>query len=219
MGSAIQIGQGEHHEAIRLFRDFNFYREQTTRIQQVKAQRGFAAQYKLTNQRIEFFESLIGWCRNNQVDPRLWLYTLFRARRWYEPPALRNLNSAKKEFMSKKHLDKYEKLLESNVLDGYMKHIRKDVRPRDEFDPNKDILPRIEQVKDQLLMTQQSERCMLKMVDETFGYHPKSKVCGRCPIAVQCAQKLKGSVDFDIIALREGLITVQEALAEKRKRG
>jgi hypothetical protein len=53
--------------------------------------------------------------------------------------------------------------------------------------------------------------CMNGIETETFGYHPKSKICVACPARGECLQRLKERVNFDIEALRSGTITTEEA--------
>lgn len=82
------------------------------------------------------------------------------------------------------------------------------------FDPNRDISGTTEAYKRRHLMDGDPQLCMERMSVETFGYHPRSLVCARCPLAQACAGRLQASVNFDILALRRGEITAQQAVRQ-----
>ena len=200
-------------EAAKLFIDYNIYRAQTSALQKARAKNGVARRYKPTIKRLEFFSELIVWCRQRSLDPRLWLYHLFRSKMWMWPPPLEPLTKARGHFFSEKSIPKYEKLLRMNILDGYAGRLYEKPPPENAFDPNRDISIPVEQQKQNYVDTFQTERCMLEMHVTTFGFHPKSSVCERCPAKVECARHLVGFVSFDIMALRRGDISSFEAQA------
>ncbi len=66
-------------------------------------------------------------------------------------------------------------------------------------------------LKKRYVMWGNQARCMSEMETETFGYHPKSEVCQSCQARHQCAAILQSKVGFDIMALRLGSITTEQA--------
>jgi hypothetical protein len=157
------------------------------------------------------FEDMAIWCRERGIDPRLWLYGLFRVRRWLAAPRLTRSN-----LMSEKMIPKYNAL---TLLDGYRLRLRREQDNHtsgDAYDPNRDLNTTIESRKQYYVGSGQADRCMREMM-ETLGFHPKSSACLRCPEKMNCRMKLEALVDFDIIALRNGAITQAQAMAEARR--
>lgn len=200
-------------EAQRLFRDYVLYRNQCSSIQSLKDEGTPVRSPGFTDERRELFEEVIEWCRERHIDPRLWVYCLFVSRRWFRPPPIRPMKLARAHFLSTKAIPKYEKFFNSNILDGYTKHIEAE-RKAPTYDPNVDILPLVEAKKERYLKFHAAESCMAKTPEETFGFHPKSEVCKKCPIARRCYDRLCELVDFDILALRLGALTPEQARIE-----
>jgi hypothetical protein len=164
--------------------------------------------HKQTDERVELFEKMIAWCRLRELDPRLYLYVLFKARMWTFAPQLREGH-----LMSEKMVSRYQKMTEKDCLDGYRQYVYTE-KPEFVLDPNKDIIPRAEAMKQRYRNYGQFERCMVETPETTFGFHPKSPTCAACPIQAECKNRLSGLVSFDIQALREGKITVEQARAQ-----
>lgn len=146
------------------------------------------------------------WCRSREIDPRLWIYLLFRARMWTWAPQL-----AAHHLMSEKMISRYEKLSE-RALNGYRDHVSSG-KTKSKYDPNWQLTASVEALKRLYSQNGDVQRCMRESIDKTLGYHPKSSTCQVCPIQQQCSQQLVQLVDFDILALRRGDITPEQARA------
>lgn len=192
-----------------MFADFQRYRLQTASIQKVRANAGWARMHKETPERLQLFEQTASWCRERQIDPRLWIYNLFRSRSWTFPPQLQA-----NHLMSENLIPKYERL-GYQVLDGYRERFtpKKKGPP---FDPHVDISFTAEALKKLYQSQGDQARCLRETTDRTLGWHPKSSTCMTCPLAMQCRENLAKLVDFDIVGLREGRLTVEEAKAVVR---
>lgn len=189
-----------------LLEDYNAYRFRTHNIQQLR-QRGQYVQ-SLGPKRISAFQELYQWCVERSIDPRRWLCSLFEARRWLFAPPLNQLKS-------KKHLDRYSKITDLPAFQTRLAQERTKRRHIEQktFDPNRDLTASAESLKSRYLEMGNLDRCMEQMDTETYGFHPKSSVCSRCPVQNQCAAMLRGKVRFDIMALRCGEITADQAKA------
>jgi len=140
------------------------------------------------------------------LNPRLWLYSLFVSRKWLFAPKLEPSN-----LLSEKHLPKFQRLKDYSFYRQYQQ-VQEALNPSpDSFDPNRDLSSTAEQAKRYYLAAGNAAECMNRMRDETFGFHPKSTVCCNCPAASECRESLEASVRFDIIALRNGTLSVEEA--------
>lgn len=196
-----------------LLRDYSDYFLQTAYIKKLKASGGYITGVKITPERIQAIERMAIWCRERRLDPRHWLQSLFESRRWIFPPQWNQLTSAK-------HLAKYptipvsrpyQKKMQDELLTGQ-------TRRGATFDVNRDLSPVTEAIKARHLYHQESDRCLAGMKSETMGYHPLSTVCARCPRAKECEQALRALANFDIVALRQGAISLEQAAAQERKR-
>lgn len=204
-------------EAARLFHDYTIYWHQTARVKTMKEAHP-VKQHKLTDKRLKLFLDVVQWCKDQQYDPRVWLFCLFESRRWTFAPQLEPGHlMSKNERIHKR----YERLVARNYLDGYQRYIegQRPERPERRYDPNRDLSNSVEARKAKLLQRGDAEACMAQTVTDTFGFHPGSQYCVRCPINERCKQRLQGMVNFDIIALREGRITSAQAKVESRKNG
>lgn len=193
--------------AAKLLEDYNYYRAYTRHVKELTDQGRRIKNVVATPERLRVLEELCGWCRSRRIDPRLWLYTLFQARQWLFAPKFEQL-------MSEKHIVRYRN---ASNLDFYHRRMREEATARraqagDVFDRNRDISPSVESLKRVYLAKDRPEQCMAAMEAETYGFHPRSLVCGRCRLAKQCETKLRELVVFDIIALRRGEITAEEAI-------
>lgn len=196
-------------EARTLFHDFNRWRKQTAFAEKIRAEGKFYSNYKETPERLEIFEDLAVWCRGHQIDPRLWVYILFKARSWMFPPKLQASH-----LKSDNILKRYEKLTTSS-LDGYRTHILREYGDIElAFDPNWEISFYAEAIKKKYTEQGDYTRCMREIFENTLGYHPKSNVCQKCPVRKQCEFELRRFVDFDIMSLRRGDITPAQARAQ-----
>lgn len=189
-----------------LLEDYNDYRFRTHHIQQLR-QNGQNV-HSLGRKRLSAFEGLQEWCAEHQVDARRWLCSLFEARRWLFAPPLNQLKS-------KKHLKRYSKM---DTIPVFRNRIQQERQTRlntagEVFDPNRDLSASAETLKRRYLTLSTYDRCIEKMDDETYGYHPRSTVCQECPAQHTCSTMLQAKVGFDIMALRRGQMTAEQAQA------
>lgn len=192
----------------QLWNDYNNYRFRTAQVTRLEQTRGVNPRsLKRSDHRLEALEKMGAWCGDRGIDPRHWLYSLFAARKWVFAPRFDHL-------ISPKHLKKYP-LLKRQAGGLYDRTMRAEVTAtrRDSgrtYDPNRDTSPTIEALKQALAGVDDSQGCMARL-RETLGYHPKSRVCAECSRAAECETQLQGRMPFDIVALRNGEISLREA--------
>jgi len=200
-------------QARQLFRDFCYYRQHTAHVQQLKRERPYLRDLKETPARLKIFARMAKWCEDRQINPREWLYSLFVSRRWLFCPKMEAAH-----FQSEKHLPKFRKLQDFDLFKQRQADQAAHRIPESRFDSNRDISHAAEEAKAAYLRSGQVDQCMAVMAIETFGYHPRSKLCMRCPGAVECQRRLVQSVTFDVLALRRGEITSEQARAQALSR-
>ena len=201
----------------KLFKDYGNYRLQTLNIAKRKANGDFVGQYKPTTERIKLFCDMAEWCRERKIDPRLWLFLLFRMRRWTFAPQLKAAH-----LMSENAIPKYWTFVESDYLDGYRRYLDAQgvqKKKSTHFDPNYDLSTAAEQLKRWYVTRGLEARCVQDVLTRTYGYHPKSQVCPTCPAQAACIEVIQGHCDFDIVALRNDEITVAEAQKQAQQTG
>lgn len=193
-----------------LLADYNYYRRQTraTHIQESDGIPFRPNSLNAKNRKI--VDELIVWCREHMIEPRYWIYFLFKVRNWHYQPKLEAGH-----LQSKKMLEKHQKRKSTGYgLSFFAKRRRatasEEFTDTEAFDPNRDTDPTIERQKKQYLENGQSALC-LTATQDTLGYHPQSKTCAACPMAGECAIQLQSMMPFPIISLRAGLITSEEA--------
>jgi len=153
---------------------------------------------RLTPKTLQPFVALSAWCAEQVLHAREWLFTLFAARRWlyWPPPA---------QLRSAAHL-KRVRSGERWPTDLYRERVLAEVGKSDvqrAFDPNVEISETVEEAKRYYLRANDAQACMAVMRVETFGFHPRSTVCARCPGAATC-RDLLGKVAPATVAVREG---------------
>lgn len=199
-------------QATLLLRDYDAYYQKTAYARKLKAQGRFVPPLKATPERLQALEQMAAWCRQRNLDPRHWLQSLFQGRRWLFAPFFDQLTS-------EKHLKKYAGLPTSPL---YQQRIvgewqTSQVRRSVVYDVNRDLSPSTESLKAQLLNRGDADRCMARMREDTLGYHPRSVVCARCSLARACERALRALAHFDIVALRQGTLTMEQAAAQERQ--
>lgn len=201
-------------QARLLFEDYCYYRQHTAHVQKLKQERPYLRDLKVTPQRLKLFSRMAKWCSDQGFNPREWLYSLFVSRRWLFCPKLETAH-----LLSQKHIPRYHALQDYTL---YRQRImeQESMKAPDlgTFDPNRDLSHTAEENKAAYLRAGRAEECMAQMFNSTFGYHPRSAVCSRCPVAVVCRDQLARSVDFDVLALRRGEITSEQARAQALSR-
>ena len=193
-------------DPLRLLDDYNEYLVRTHHWQKLP----HASRRRVTPANLEVMRKLAEWCATNEVEPRLWLYSLFNVRHWtYAPPF--------KQLQSKKHLERFK----GQKREGgtyFSNRVQKEMNEQqvlcgDSYDPNRDVSGSVENLKRHYLALNAPQVCMNEM-SKTLGFHPRSQVCSGCPLAQPCAARLQSQVAFDIQALRRGEITAGNARAQ-----
>ena len=201
-------------QAEQLLRQYNQWRRRTANFQEHAASHAMRdlAQTTKTENRVEIFDNLIAWCNSEGIDPERWLYTLFSCRRWRYTPMLNQLipknpktSKAYKLYFKERETTEYDRVARTRI------EASQEARGQ-RFDPNRDLSAPAEHLKRQYLADSQPQACMNDM-ERTFGYHPKSVACARCQLQGVCANKLQSMVSFNILALRRGDITADQAYA------
>lgn len=197
-------------QAERLFRDFCYYRQHTAYVQGIKRDKPYIREPKETPERLKLFSSMAQWCEDQGFSASEWLYSLFVSRKWWFPPKLDS-----RHLQSKKHIPKYKKLQDYGLYRQRQMEVESMGAPsKSTFDPNRDLSHTAEDAKQAYLATGQEQVCMAGMLSETFGYHPKSSVCARCSAAQVCLDQLRRNVSFDVLGLRMGDITSDQAKSQ-----
>jgi len=191
-----------------LWDDFNRYRLQTGYIHKLRGEGAYIATLKFNDERKSLMAKLVAWCAERKVDPRLWLRSLFISRRWMYAPKLTQL-------MSDKNLPRYQALPQSELVE-FQKMIQSEwgddrMLRGTAYSASRDLTPSTEGVKRLYLTRGEPERCFSQMESETLGFHPLSEICKGCSLGEKCKTKLKELAHFDILAFREGKLTIQQA--------
>ena len=198
----------------RLFADYCYYRQHTAHIQRLRQAKPYLRDPKPTPVRLKQLAHMVAWCQARHISPSEWLYSLFVSRRWLYAPKLE-----RPHLQSEKHIPKYQRLRDHALYQQRRAEVEAASAPSlSTFDPNRDLSHTAEDSKRDYLALGQVEVCMARMATETFGYHPRSSVCARCPRATECLAQLQRSVDFDVLALRRGEITSDVARGQALSR-
>lgn len=186
--------------------DWDHWRSQTKHVQ--RAREPWAKKpRKATPARVALLSETRDWCVARGLDPRRWIFTLFDARRFDYPPKMRA-----GDLMSERLVRYYEMARHLGYLSNRL--LQTKPVPVDGYvDAQRDTIYAVEGLKERYAASDQRVRCMTESLTRTLGYHPKSKVCATCPVALQCAERLALTHDFDIIALRKGKISLDEVRA------
>lgn len=198
-----------------LLEDFDFYRRKTARFALLEQRTPFIGKkMKMNPKRRKLLEGMIAWCAEQKLEPRYWLFCLFKASEFRWGPrwdgSLCSAATLKRHRFFKGFAIFRERL--------QMAPARDDAAPAEELpgvDPRRDIIPLVEALKSRYAATAQSARCY-EEPERTLGFHPKSRTCQRCPHRTLCCERLIKSVAYDIFALREGRITIQQAEGAER---
>lgn len=152
----------------------------------------------ITPARLRPFEQLSRWCAEQGLHAREWLYSLFAVRCWVYWPPLTHLRSPA-------HLKRVRRG-DHWPTDRYRERVLAEAGQSDaarQFNPNTDLLETVEEAKRYHLRANDVTACMAVMHDETFGWHPRSTVCARCPGQRSCREKLAREAPA-ALAVREG---------------
>lgn len=202
-------------EAEKLLETYNEFRRKTHHYQENKKRNPFlkdlVAHPKNGPDRLAQLDQLIIWCHKENIDPERWLYTMFSCHKWLHAPAFNKLIPK-----NKKRSKTYSMYFSDRETPEWHRVVSEKTRQRQQsegriFDPNRDLSASAESLKKQYLAAGDPHACMRDTHARTYGYHPKSTTCARCPIAYECSYYLQQSVPFDILALRRGEITSEQA--------
>lgn len=196
--------------------DYNYYRSYTAHVQDMRARGNYVADVKMKTKagddREPYFAGMVHFCEEHSLDPKLWLYMLFKIRRWRAAPRFTQLVPKSKKSLQK-NLNYYADLSDLPLFqkNRIEKRHTAAIKAGEVWDINRDIGFSTEALKRRYLNEGDAERCMSELEERTYGYHPRSLVCARCPVVTQCTQKLESKFGTHIIALRRGEITTQQA--------
>lgn len=190
----------------QLLADWNYYRLQTKFMHTLRAKNAFIRPRKLTPETHAVLIDFQKWCREHKLEPRLWMYALFKLRNWMASPKME-----RGHLMSTRLLGRYKTMTGLGFFRRRRTATQHDEREDRMYDPNRDVNHTVEALKKQYLRSNDVQTCMNQMVERTLGYHPASEACRSCPLAGPCATKLLSFVRFDILALRDGRITSRQA--------
>lgn len=196
----------------QLLRDWSYFRLQTRVFHDLMAKGARIKTEKAMTPEIRAeLEGMVEWCLSRSLEPRTWLYGLFRARGWIAAPRL-----SRGHLCSERLIPKYRRM---KGLGFFARTRRAQARAaaRDrEFDPNRDLDPGVERLKARLVALD-PRSCRDQAIERTLGYHPRSVVCRLCPERGPCAIKIQSYVRFDVLGLRLGQITAQQAQAVQER--
>lgn len=196
--------------------DYNYYRSFTSYVRDIRARGGYTADVKMRTKagedRAPYFAGMVQFCEEHSLDPKLWLYMLFKIRHWRAAPRFNQLVPKTKKTVEK-NLRYYADLSDLPLFQKNReeKKYAREVQSGEVWDVNRDIGYSTEALKRRYLNEGDAERCMEEMEERTYGYHPRSLVCARCPVVTQCTQKLEARYGTEIIALRRGDINTKQA--------
>lgn len=197
-----QVTTREHPEiAYRLLEDYNLWRGRCSAIVKQR-EKHRVSELKPNDERLEILAEMDAWCAERRIDSRLWLFLCFRLHRWFYPPQI-----TRGTLLAEAKIVDYRNM---TGLDAYRRHVAPKSAPRT-FDPNRDLARHVEAQKARLVDGGRASLCLALGIEETLGFHPRSAVCARCPLAEPCRVALVAFVDFDILALRRGEITAEQA--------
>jgi hypothetical protein len=196
-------------DPLQLLDDYNDYLVRTAHWRKLPR----ASRRRATPANLKVMRELTEWCEAREIEPPIWIYSLFSARYWtFAPPF--------KQLRSEKHLAKFrgQKQRGSTFFTNRVQKELNEAGAAGAYDPNRDISGTTENLKRSYLSCGMQQVCMSE-VNATLGYHPRSGVCAGCSIARECAAQLQAQMPFDIMALRRGEITAEHAQAQAMLHG
>lgn len=199
--------------ATELFGDYNYYRLFTEHVKTAQMKGKWIRYLKETPERLASLSAMGMWCRDRRYDPRHWLCWLFYRNRWrYARPFHQLVPGSKRTLKSM--VTAYEDCGRLQMFDRRMRELDhgERVAAGQVYDGNRDMSTTTEALKRRYMMFTDPDGCFAD--ERTNGYHPRSLVCAQCPLALRCEQRLRASAAYDIVALRNGEITVQQAQRE-----
>lgn len=191
-------------------------RERETTVQEMLAEfdrmSGGLGGYTQSRPAWDAAATFLRWCKANGVDqPLLFMWLRFRVVRSGRGthgarPSLQNMASPAL-------LKRYFAIVERQQFEGEMKKQFDTQHERSLVSVNAGH----EAVRRDYVINGRTDLCEVQQ-GISGGYHPFSKWCPACPRAATCAQRLNAEEGFDVVALRLGRMTVEEAAAKRRHR-
>lgn len=141
------------------------------------------------------------WCGKNDIDdPIGYLGYWFKVGDHNgQPPEMWKMTSARlaelwKRWLEGEHLEevRYERLKQ-----------RAGSRSQQQIKALRILTRGHEAVKAPYWQKQQHTLCLTE-IELSGGFHPESRYCAHCPVAVRCAAKLYTQHGFDVVSLRAG---------------
>lgn len=200
-----------------LFGDYNYYRAHTQHVHELADSGQWVCFLKETPERLAALARMAAWCAERKYDSRHWLCWLFYRGHWRYARPFNQLVPSKRSH--KKLVAAYAESVDLPLFHRRMRQIVyvEQVTTGQIYDSNRDLSATTEALKKRYLRLSDPEGCMTD--DQSCGYHPQSLACARCALAQECERRLRESVSFDITALRDGRITVEQARMEVACRG
>lgn len=186
---------------LQLLDDYNTYLRRTGHWRNLP----FKRVRSLNPANIKAMKELVVWCKERELDPRAWLISLFAKKHWSFPPKF-------SELCSDTHVAYFQNKYPNAARNYFSNRVQRELEEdkKDQYDPSSDLTSTVENNKRYRLDRLGAQDCMDAM-DTTLGYHPRSFVCARCPLAKPCEEQLQSRVPYDIVALRKGEITSEHA--------
>jgi hypothetical protein len=204
--------------ATELFSDYNYYRLFTGHVAEARASGKWIRYLKETPERLAALAAMSAWCCDRGYSSRHWLCWLFYRNHWkYARPFHQLVPGSKRT--EKAMVSAYQACRFLAMYDRRMRELGydADVAAGAIYDGNRDMAASTEALKRRYMMFSDPDGCLSDL--RTNGYHPRSVVCGQCPLAGRCEQNLRAGAVYDIVALRNGAMTAEQAKHEAWIRG
>jgi hypothetical protein len=192
--------------AFTLVEDWNVYLMQTFHVHQMRAQGRYIGTRRPNAANVAMMDAMVEWCRGRAIEPRQWLFFLFKRTNWRFPPKWQE-----GYLMSEAAAKKFRKPAKYSLAFFRRRMGAAAVVDDAAYDPNRDITPATEALKARYAESGQQMRCLDETLVRTAGFHPQSRVCAACKLSQECALALEAAAPFAILALRSGIITSSEA--------
>lgn len=156
--------------------------------------------------------AFLRWCRENEVlQPLLFMWLRFRilrvGRGQRARPSLQNMASPAL-------LSRYRAIVQRHEYESGLKKKFSTQRERELISVGSGD----EAVRRDYVINGRTDLCEAQQ-GLSGGYHPFSAWCPACPRALTCAQRLNEREGFDVVALRLGKLTPEQASVTKRRAG
>lgn len=192
-------------------------RDRETTVQEVLAEYAKLTKkhegYSATRPAWDAASAFLRWCKQHDVEqPLLFVWLRFRVLR--SGMRSRTVHPSLQNMASEALLPRYRALIERQRTEREMKQGFATQRERELVAVNAGH----EAMRRDYLVMGKSELCEA-LIEETGGYHPYSAWCPGCPRAITCSSALNAQEGFDVVALRLGRLTPEEASEAKKRRG